>query len=199
MNTRTLLLAGVFTLAACAQHPPPPSPSPPPSTRPATRPAATPAALRAEAVTTLYLVRHAEKAPDPGDGNPALSEAGQRRAEGLTRVLASVRLDAIYTTPWVRTRQTVAPVAAAQGIRVEELQVSDPQAIAELLIERHPGQRVLVTGHSNTLPDILAALGVPSPPTLADHHYDALFLVVLGPGGLLTFEHLHYGPENPEP
>ncbi len=50
--------------------------------------------------------------------------------------------------------------------------------------------RVLVIGHSNTLPEIIKALGISSPIAIGESDYSDLFLVVLDePPRLL---HLHY-------
>jgi hypothetical protein len=52
----------------------------------------------------------------------------------------------------------------------------------------------LVIGHSNTIPPIVKALGIATPPAIADDEFDKLFLVTpagepKGPPTLLT---LHY-------
>src|SRR5215213_9019578 len=67
------------------------------------------------AATTIILVRHAEKAVSTS-ADMALSEAGAARANELARVLGGARIGAIYTTQYLRTRQTVAPLAKALGI-----------------------------------------------------------------------------------
>src|SRR5688572_14427585 len=70
-------------------------------------------------VTTVILVRHAEKAGPSGD--VPLSEPGLARANELARVLQGVKIDAIYSTPFERTRKTVAPIAEKLGVKVEEV------------------------------------------------------------------------------
>ncbi len=39
---------------------------------------------------------------------------------------------------------------------------------------------VLVVGHSNTVPDVISALGVTTPVTIDDAEFDNLFIVVTG-------------------
>src|SRR5438045_7579771 len=62
------------------------------------------------AQSTIFFVRHAEKAGGGGD-NPDLSEAGRARAESLATVLKDADISAIYTTELKRTQQTAAPLA----------------------------------------------------------------------------------------
>ena len=56
----------------------------------------------------LFLFRHAEKADAPKD-DPALSEAGQRRAQALAVALKRSNVTAVYTTQLRRAQQTAAP------------------------------------------------------------------------------------------
>jgi hypothetical protein len=50
----------------------------------------------------------------------------------------------------------------------------------------------LVVGHSNTVPDILRALGVATPVTIPDDEYDNLFVVVRPAAGPATLVVLKY-------
>src|SRR5690606_13518954 len=63
----------------------------------------------------FVIVRHAEKAGGAGS-DPALSDAGRERAAALARRLSGTSVAAVYTTDFRRTRDTVAPTAAAQGL-----------------------------------------------------------------------------------
>lgn len=126
-------------------------------------------------LTTVILVRHAEKAGKSGD--VPLSEAGVQRAHELARVLAGVRIDAIYTTPYQRTRQTAAPVAGPRELVPLEI---DPKDVAARIRKDHAGQTVLVVGHSNTTPSVIRDLGVANPPEIPDSAYDDLFIVTIG-------------------
>src|SRR5205823_9140645 len=64
----------------------------------------------AAAQSTIFIVRHAEKAASGGD-NPDLSEAGRARAETLASMLKDAGVSAIYVTEFKRTQQTAAPLA----------------------------------------------------------------------------------------
>ena len=145
-------------------------------------PAAAPSTRQA---TVVLLVRHAEKAPAPAD-DPPLSEAGSVRARALAAALADAGVDAIVVTPRLRTRATAQPLADARGLQPEEVALAGgaaahAQAVAAA-VRRHAGGVVLVVGHSNTIPAIVAALGGPSFPDLCDGEYSNLYMLVLEPG-----------------
>jgi hypothetical protein len=75
-----------------------------------------------QATTTVIFVRHAEKALVPTD-DPGLNEAGKRRAAELARQLVDADVvagvDAIYSTAYRRTEETVQPVATALGLPIK--------------------------------------------------------------------------------
>lgn len=147
--------------------------------------------------TTVYVVRHTEKAKDPGDGDPVLSESGRARARALARVLRSLELAAIYTTRYKRNRQTVAPVAKAKGLTPKIYKARATAELAAQIRRANRDARVLVAGHSNTVPAILSAFGVKPAIQLADHHYDNLFIVIVPTEGPARLEHLHFGAVDP--
>ncbi len=72
---------------------------------------------------TSYLVRHAkagsrERWTRPDRERP-LTEAGRIQAAGLARILAATTRS-VVSSPYVRCLETVAPLAEAVGLRVEE-------------------------------------------------------------------------------
>jgi broad specificity phosphatase PhoE len=111
--------------------------------------------------TVVIVIRHAEKesvsAPDP-----ALSEAGEARAALLVRMFGQPagagRLDAIYTSSALRNRMTAAPLAARLGIVPIVAPSDNPRALAHRIVRENSGKRVMVIGHANTVPEIVAAL-----------------------------------------
>lgn len=111
-------------------------------------------ALQAQAqqVTTFILVRHAEKAQD-GSKDPSLSEEGNARAKRLDDLLNRTNIDAIYTTAYKRTRSTVEPIAQTKGVSILEYEPQRESAI-DAMLKDHAGKTILVTGHSNTIPEI---------------------------------------------
>lgn len=129
--------------------------------------------------TTLILVRHAEKAAGE---NPVLTAAGTARAAALVEVVEDAGVAAVYATEWCRTALTAEPLAAALGqpIRVQPNQVAGDQLAgcgltrpavpldgsiagpADLLahvLAAHRGERVVIVGHSNTVPALVEAAG----------------------------------------
>ncbi len=111
---------------------------------------------QAASTTTLILIRHAEKQ----DGrDPDLSERGRERAEVLAGLLQAAGVTRIFATEYKRTQQTVAPLAAAQGVEVESYAAREPGAFADAMSEDGGGV-VVAAGHSNTVPAIARALGV---------------------------------------
>ena len=147
------------------------------------------AAAVARAQTTVYVVRHAEKASDANEKDVPLSEEGKNRAERLAAILKDAGITAIYSTDATRTRSTAEPLARAGGRTVR--MYSDVAALADQI----KGEReavVLVVGHSNTVPQIIAALGVRAPVEVGDREYDNLFVVVSRPIGEPAFLHLRY-------
>lgn len=122
--------------------------------------------------TVVILVRHAEKAAGPAR-DPDLSDAGQRRARALAERLAAPPLAAVYATQYRRTLLTAAPIAAAHGLPITLRPAGESASgFAELLRRRHAGQRVLVVGHSNTVPAIAAALSGQAVEPMAEDEYD---------------------------
>ncbi len=107
-------------------------------------------------ITTFILIRHAEKAvaddmKSMDTKDPDLSEAGRQRALRLAAMLKETKLDAIYSTNYKRTQNTVAPLAAAKGIAVTTYEPKKGEVIDEML-KKHAGGTVVVCGHSNTTP-----------------------------------------------
>lgn len=136
------------------------------------------AAQGADQGSTVYLVRHAERASDhPSD--PTLTPAGSARAALLARMLDDVELVSVQSTDYRRTRLTAEPVARAHGLPVESYEPRGPGL--EALLERlrtTPGHH-LVVGHSNTTPAVVEALGGDPVSPIDDGEYDRLYVVVL--------------------
>jgi phosphohistidine phosphatase SixA len=144
----------------------------------------------ASGVTTVFLVRHAEKQLDSQD--PDLTEAGRQRALALARALRSVPLDAIYSTDTHRTRQTAAPLAGARSLEVELYDKDDLGHLA-MKLRGAPG-RYLVVGHSNTTPELVSRLGG-DPGAAIDEasEFDRLYVLLLHPDGSVVTVLLRYG------
>ncbi len=137
-----------------------------------------------DGATVVVIVRHGEKDSIPAN-DPPLTEAGKARAKALVGVLANVKLGAVFSTAFVRTRETVRPTAEAQGVPIETITGRTAAEQGESVVQavkKHPGQTILVAGHSNTVMAIVAALGGPKLPDLCDGQYSKLLTVIIDQG-----------------
>jgi len=145
------------------------------------------------AVTTVYLVRHAEKDLTPGLTDPELSAAGKARALLLPKAVGG-KVAALFTTNTIRTRTTLAPLAAATGLEPQVYEARDPAALVARIRQEYAGKKCVVVGHSNTLLPLLAAFGAStSVGEIKDDEFSYLFKVSLPASGPATVEVLHYG------
>lgn len=126
-----------------------------------------------DASTTVYIVRHAEKLDNNADS--PLAKKGFERAEELSHILQDAGLTAIFVSKRVRTQQTAAPTAKMTGLVPQ--QYESAETVVSDILSRHIGGHVLVVGHSETVDDIAAGLGVAGVPALSSGQYDRLFLV----------------------
>ena len=132
---------------------------------------------------TILLVRHAEKATDANEPGIPLSEAGTARAARLAEMLKSAGVTAVYATDTVRARKTAEPLAKAAGLEVRIYAPRDadgkpaPKILVDRLKKEEPRGVVLVVGHSNTVPEVLAALGYPAKVEIPATQFDDLFVV----------------------
>jgi broad specificity phosphatase PhoE len=153
MNRREILVAAVFTAALAASG------------------------VSAFAAPTIYVMRHLDT--PQGERDPDLTAAGHRNAATLVRWFAGKPLAAIYISDFKRTRQTVAPLAVRRGLTPKRYDPADTAG----LVRRVRGERgpILIVGHSNTVPDIVAQLGGPRPAPLS--HPDFGDIWTIAPGG----------------
>jgi phosphohistidine phosphatase SixA len=148
MRIGALLLGMMFALAGCATAGSDPAP-------------------------TYYVMRHLEKAEGP---DPALSAAGAANAGRLATWFEDrAKPRAIYVSTTRRARETAAPLAARLGLTPQEYNPADTPALVAR-VRAEPGS-VLVVGHSNTVPEIVASLGGTRPAPLAESDYGSVWMV----------------------
>ncbi|MEN9790974.1 MAG: hypothetical protein RLZZ63_632 [Gemmatimonadota bacterium] len=150
------------------------------------------------APTIVILVRHAEKGAEPTN-DPPLTTRGTERAAALSEALREAKVAAVYHTPTIRTRETARPVAARFGLTPQLIPLVPRAAQSDsirAIVRRHPGQTIVLVGHSNTIMPWLAALGGPIRADLCDHEYDGLYTAILD-GGTPRVISGRYGPPNP--
>jgi broad specificity phosphatase PhoE len=144
-------------------------------------------------VTTVILIRHAEKNIEPDSPDPDLSPAGQTRAQELVRMFSDAGINAIYGTQYRRTQETVKPLADRLGLPIIQI---DSKNTAELLTQiraQHRGQVIFISGHNNTVPEIIAALGGPQLPTIPESEFDNLYVVTVYRTGKAKLVKMKYG------
>lgn len=150
-----------------------------------------------DSITTVFLVRHAEKA-----GNvltdPPLTPAGAARAHELAYALKHVKLDAVYSTPFVRTKQTVLPTAKEKGLEIKLYKPNDKDFLKNVL-QAFPGGAILIVGHSNTIPRLANELiGQSEFSDLDDLIYDNLFIAYVPAEGNAVVLRMRFGTHTPE-
>lgn len=71
-------------------------------------------------MTTLYLIRHAQSLPLPHQPEPdwELSPVGAEQARGLVPILRALGVQRLYSSPYRRCRDTLAPFAHASGLEL---------------------------------------------------------------------------------
>jgi broad specificity phosphatase PhoE len=150
----------------------------------------------ADQATTVLVVRHAEKA-SPNATDPPLSAAGEARARDLAHVVGGAGISAIYVTQYQRTRATVAPLAAKLHLTPVEHPAADTPGLVSDIRNHRRGQTLLVSGHSNTIPEIVKGLTGVAMEDIPDGQYDNLYVMVLTPGGPAQLTRLKYGSPTP--
>jgi phosphohistidine phosphatase SixA len=140
----------------------------------------------------IFAVRHAEKQSD--DPDTPLSSTGESRAECLAQTLKDAHTSTVLVTQYKRTHQTAAPLVREARATEKSFDAKANDEILKAARRAAASGNVLIVGHSNTIPQLLAALGTP-PVTIPDTSYDLLFLFDLSDPKRLTT--LHYCPNLP--
>jgi len=148
-------------------------------------------------LTTVILVRHAEKKIEPDNPDPDLTPEGVARAQEIARVFGDAGINAIYATQYKRTQQTVKPLADRIRVPVTLLDSKDRDELVNRLQTTHRGQTVFIAGHSNSVPAILSILSNERFPEIPDNEYDNLFIVTIYRFGKAKVTKLKYGTKSP--
>jgi broad specificity phosphatase PhoE len=142
--------------------------------------------------TTVILIRHAERLATPGNNDPHLSAAGKSRAQLLLHVLSQAEVSAIYTSEFIRTKETARPLADALGLSPKE--ESDAQNIKNDILLNHGGETVLVVGHTDTVPDVIRLFG-DSGHAIDDEEFDNMFVATVLGENRVRVTRLKYGAQ----
>jgi phosphohistidine phosphatase SixA len=137
------------------------------------------AGLPARAETLVVLVRHAEKVDESRDAE--LSPDGRSRAQALAAMLKDAGIESVYSTDYVRTRETAKPLSDRLSKPIEIYDGDELEAFAGTLRAR--GSRALVVGHSDTTPELVKLLGGEPGSPIDSDEYDRLYVLTLFPDG----------------
>jgi broad specificity phosphatase PhoE len=149
-------------------------------------------------VTTVILVRHAEKNIEPNNPDPDISSAGQARAQELARMFSNAGVNAIYATQYKRTQETVKPLADSIGVPVTVIDAKQTAELLKQILTNHRGETIFVAGHNNTVPEIATALGGESLPVIPESEFDNMYIVTVYRFGRAKVVKLKYGnPSTP--
>lgn len=145
------------------------------------------ASVPQSAGVSFVIVRHAEKSnDDPRD--PSLSEIGRARAQRLADALGKESVRAVYATAYRRTQQTGEPTARTHDLQVIGYDSRQPASeFAATLRREYLTGTVLVVGHSNTAPDIAAALCQCTVAPMAETEFDRRMRVDIDRDGHATY------------
>ncbi len=160
--------------------------------------AAEPAAVAP--MPTVILVRHAEKVDDK-TADPVLSAAGIVRAEALAVALKDAGVTNIITTSLQRAILTAKPIAALRRITPQVMTIERNglkqhigAVVAAVRAPNLPKNAVvLVVGHSNTVPLILAALGGPTLPQMCESDHSTMYVLTPDASGSVKVIRSQYG------
>jgi broad specificity phosphatase PhoE len=153
--------------------------------------------FESQATTTIIFVRHAEQTSHD-EADPPLSEAGQKRVAELTRQLEFADvvqgIDAIYSTDLKRSIETAQPLAARLDLPINIYDGSDTETVLEEILKAHKGKVILVVGHSNTVPELIANLGASkNVPAIARDEFDNIYVISIPWFGKTKTIRLRYG------
>jgi broad specificity phosphatase PhoE len=144
-------------------------------------------------VTTVILVRHAEKKIEPSNPDPDLTPEGVERAHEIARVFADAGVNAIYATQYKRTQQTVKPLSDRTGVPVTLLDSKETDQLLRRIQTTDRGQTVFIAGHNNTVPAMVSELSGEKYATIPESEYDNLYIVTIYRFGKAKVVKLKYG------
>lgn len=151
----------------------------------------------AQKTTKIWMVRHAEKETIvPKNADPALTLEGEKRAEELAKFLKKEKVDYIFSTNYIRTKQTALPTAKQNNIEISIYDSKNDSALLQEIKSLAQGKNILIIAHSNTLMAILEMLGaLPPVPILKDDDYDFIFKLRIK-GEKIRLKSDHYGEKH---
>tara|TARA_B100001175_G_scaffold97543_1_gene82674 strand:- start:704 stop:1195 length:492 start_codon:yes stop_codon:yes gene_type:complete len=107
--------------------------------------------ISSQECSEFFLIRHSEKDRSKTENNnPKLNPKGIERSLKWSEVFKNIELDKIYSTNYFRTIETVTPISKKLNL---DISLYSPSKINyKKFISKNKGNKVLVVGHSNTIP-----------------------------------------------
>ena len=102
-------------------------------------------------------------------------------------------INAIYATQFKRTQETVKPLAEQTGLQPHIVDAKNTAEVVDQILTQHRGETILLAGHSDTVPQIVTALGGPTLATIPDSEYDNIFVVTVYRFGKAKVVKMKYG------
>ncbi len=137
-----------------------------------------------KSLTTIILVRHAEK--DTMKTDPPLSATGWSRARLFARMFKDSGVRSTHSTQYRRTIDTMQPLDSLLKITNEVISVDRDSIeqhsvfMAKHFLSDHNGETVIMASHSNVIPSIIKALGIETEVTIDESDYTNVFIVTAG-------------------
>ena len=113
-------------------------------------------------------------------------------------MLKHVNLAAVYSTPYIRTKQTVLPTAQEHGLEVQLYTAKKQKDFLKKVLAINTGKTILIVGHSNTI-NVMAnvLLGKNRFEELDERIYDNLFIAAVSAEGKATVTRIRFGAHTP--
>jgi len=122
-------------------------------------------------------------------------------------MLENSGVKAIYTSQYLRTKQTAEALAKQLGITATAISLkmspTNPREVSEQSIMEitskiyeRAGDAALVIGHSNTIPEVIRKLGGDVVPKIDEQKFDDLFVVTVYGKGKAKVVQMKYGSAN---
>ena len=130
---------------------------------------------------TIYLIRHSEKdllSENPSD--PPLTKCGIKRTDYLRSFFEDIDIESVYSTNYIRTKNTAMPIASLKKTRIQYYESDYPKVFSEFLLDSK--QNSLVVGHSNTIPILAGLLSEEDIAPIDEKTYNRIYKIVISKG-----------------
>jgi len=137
-------------------------------------------ATSVNAQEVLFIIRHAEK--EVAGEDPGLTQDGRARSAAWASFLKYAEIDHVITTDARRSQQTGDIIAQALGLAQSQIPIQDVTGLIDALEFEHSDDRVLIVGHTETIPSILSRIGHPGTLQIDQEDFSNLFVFSPGAG-----------------